>query len=582
MSPPPRQLLPFERRFPDPGQRLSRIGGGGLGGKAQGLIVADEVVEGRRAELAAGGFEVDVPALVVLGTDVYDAFLERNGLRGLLGEDPTDERVRDLFQRAAVPAEAVGDLRALATQATFPLAVRSSSALEDALGKPFAGVYGTKMIPGSQPSAEARFKSLLEAVKFVYASASLRAARDYMGAVGERGEHEKMAVVIQEVVGARHGVRFYPDVSGVARSYDFYPQGRARPEDGVGLLAVGLGKTIVDGGVCWAFSPAWPRVAPPFASPRELLRGTQTQMWAVNVGPPPAWDPMAETEYLVRAGLAEAEADGTLRWSASTYDAQADRVTPGLGRVGPRVVDFAPLLADDELPLAGLLRDLLRHCEAAVGAPVEIEFALACAPGRRTRFGLLQVRPLLLATDEVAVAGEDLRAPGVVIASRTALGNGTATVSDIVYVEPRGYEARHNPAIAMELEELNRQLRAAGREYVLIGFGRWGSSDPWLGVPVRWDQISGASVIVETGLAQLAVEPSQGSHFFHNLSSAGVLYLTVPAAAEPGVDWRWLAAQQAVYESPRVRHVRCRGPLEVRVDGRSGRGVARLAEVALA
>jgi hypothetical protein len=580
VSEPAPALAPFDRRFPDPGQSQSRIGGGGLGGKAQGLILADHVLESRRAELAGGALDVDVPALVVLGTEVYDAFLERNGLRGLLGEDPTDERVRDLYQRAAVPAEAVGDLRALATQATFPLAVRSSSNLEDALGRPFAGVYGTKMISGAQPVAEARFKSLVEAVKFVYASASLRGARDYMRAVGVRHEDEKMAVVIQEVVGARHGDRFYPDVSGVARSYDFYPQGRARPQDGVGLLAAGLGKTIVDGGVCWTFSPAWPRVAPPFATPRDLLRGTQTQLWAVHVGSPPAWDPMAETEYLVRAGLAEAEADGTLRWSASTYDAQADRVTPGLGRAGPRVLDFAPLLVHDELPLAALLRELLPLCEAAVGAPVEIEFALACGPGRRARFGLLQVRPLLLATDEVAVEEEELRAPGVVIASRTALGNGTATLSDVVYIEPRDYEARHNPAIASELEALNRRLLEAGREYVLIGFGRWGSSDPWLGVPVRWDQISGARAIVEAGLPQFSTEPSQGSHFFHNLSSAGVLYLTVPAGAQPGVDWSWLAAQEPVAESPRVRHVRCRPPLVVRVDGRTGRGMARVAEVA--
>jgi hypothetical protein len=575
---PARPLPPFSRAFPDPAQRLSRIGGGAAGGKAQGLILAEQGVASEQAALGGGALEVDVPALVVLGTEVYDAFLERNGLRGLLGEDPTDERVRDLYQRAAVPAEVAGDLRALATQASFPLAVRSSSGLEDALGRPFAGVYGTKMIPGSQPLAESRFKSLLEAVKFVYASASLRAARDYMRAVGVRSEDEKMAVVIQEVVGCRHGDRFYPDVSGVARSYDFYPQGRARPQDGVGLLAAGLGKTIVDGGVCWSFSPAWPRVAPPFASAGDRLRGTQTELWAVNVGPPPAWDPMAETEYLVRAGLAEAEADGTLRWSASTYDAQADRVTPGLGRSGPRVLDFAPLLSYEELPLATLLRDLLRHCEAAVGAPVEIEFALACAPGRRARFGLLQVRPLLLATDEVGVDEQELGAPGVVVASRTALGNGVATVSDVVYVEPSDYEARHNPAIALELEALNRRLLAAGRQYLLIGFGRWGSSDPWLGVPVRWDQISGARAIVEAGLPQFSVEPSQGSHFFHNLSSAGVLYLTVPSGAEPGVDWSWLAAQEAMAGGAHVRHVRCRSPLAVRVDGRTGRGMARVAE----
>ncbi len=565
----------YARSFFDPAQRLSRLGGGALGGKAGGLLAASDVLAARGPELAGAGFAIDIPALVILGTDFFDAFVERNRLSALLAEPPADQEIAAAFHRGTIPADMVGDLMALATEVRVPLAVRSSSGLEDALGQPFAGVYATKMVPANQLDPEARFKSLLDAIKYVWASTFFAGARAYLAATGEPDRPEKMAVIVQEVVGRRHGGRFYPDISGVARSVSFYPVGGARAEEGVVDLAVGLGKTIVDGGLCWSFSPARPRATPPFASARELVKATQSELWAVNVGAPPPYDPLAEAEFLVRCGLAEAEADGVLEPSASTYDPSSDRIWPGLGRTGPRVLDFAPILVHGELPLVPTIRALLAACERALGAPVEIEFALTLAPGEPPRFGFLQVRPLLVSREAVEIEEAELAAGDAAIATRHALGNGRRLLADALVVDPARFEGRLTPAIALEIERLNRPLVAAGRPYLLVGFGRWGSSDPWLGIPVRWDQIAGARAIVEAALPQMSPEPSQGSHFFHNLSSFGVLYLTVPAGAERGVDWSYFAGREVIAESEHVRHYRLAPPLEVAVDGRTQRGLAR-------
>jgi len=562
----------FARRFFDEQERLFQIGGGSIGGKAAGLARGSALVARRGEEIAAAGLAVDVPSLVVLGSDFFDRFVESNGLEPLLEEEASDRRIAEAFHRATIPGDLVGDLRALAELVRQPLAVRSSSRLEDALGEPFAGVYRTKMIPGNAPDVGARFAALLEAVKFVWASTWFAGARAYLAATAHRGERERMAVIVQEVVGRRHGDRFYPDVSGVARSWNFYPTGGARPDEGVIALALGLGKTIVDGGVCWSLSPARPRLTPPFASARERVDGTQSRFWAVWVGPPPPHDPMTEVEFLVEAGLAEAESDGALDAIASTYDPASDRIWPGLGRQGPRVIDFAPILVDRRLPLVPAVTALLAACEEELGAPVEIEFALSLPPRRPPRFGLLQVRPLLLSSERVEVSALQLAEPGVVVASANALGNGRRELEDVVFVEPGRFEARATRAIALELETLNRGLLEAGRGCLLIGFGRWGSADPWLGIPVRWDQISSARVLVEAALPGMSPEPSQGSHFFHNLSSFGVFYLNVPGADGAGIDWEFLRAQPEIAATEHVRHVRAARPLAVEVDGRARRG----------
>lgn len=568
----------FERSFFRSPEPISRIGEGELGGKARGLVVVRDLLADALAA-AAGSVSVHVPKMTVLATDAFDRFMRTNGLDPAELVSLSDDRLGSMFQRAELPVEIVGDLRALVEEVRTPLAVRSSSLLEDALAQPFAGVYETKMVPNNQPDADTRFRRLVEAIKLVYASTYFESARDYMRGSDHAPADEKMAVVIQEVVGERHGDRFYPQLSGVARSYNFFPTSGASPRDGVVNLALGLGKTIVDGGTSWLFSPARPRAPAPFGSVRDMLRETQLEFWAVNMGRPPAYDPLDEAEYLVRATLSDAEYDGTLAALASTYDAGRDRLVPGTATGGPRVVDFAPLLANADVRFADLVARLLAAGERALGGAVELEFAATLGGGGTSpvRLAVLQLRPMLVSDETVELTDSDLEEPGLLLASERAMGHGApGGISDVVYVRPDRFESRLTQEVVPQVAEMDRELRKAGRPYVLIGFGRWGSSDPWLGIPVRWGQIAGARVIVESTLTGMEVEASQGAHFFHNMVAAGVLYLCVRDAGggrgNRAIDWEWLAARPAEHETELLRHLRLASPLRVKVDGRASRG----------
>lgn len=568
----------FSRAFFSSDDLASRIGAGGLGGKAEGLLRIRDALAARFEARPVPGIGVSIPRMTVLATDAFDRFMAQGGLYDVALSDAPDERIAHAFQKADLPTDLLGDLRALVEEVRSPLAVRSSSLLEDALAHPFAGVYETKMVPNNHADAAVRFRALVEAIKFVWASTFFRGARTYRRAVGAEDRAEKMAVLIQEVVGARHGDRFYPHFSAVCRSFSYYPTGNARPEDGVAQLALGLGKTIVDGGVSWSYSPRFPMSPPPFASARSMLDETQRRFWVVNMGKPPAYDPVAETEYLAEAGLEDAEYDGSLRYLASTFDAASDRLNPGTGREGPRVLDFAPLLRLREWPLNDAVVELLSVAEESLGAPVEIELAgtLPSKPDEEARLGLVQVRAMAAHGDEVVVLEEALAGDGVLLASRKVMGNGVMdAVRDVVYIKPECFDARETRRIAAELDVLNRTLMDEGRPYMLIGFGRWGSSDPWLGVPVTWGQVAGARVIVEATLPHVRIEPSQGSHFFHNVSSLGVMYFSIDDTAPTPVDWGWLAMGKAVGETGFLRHVQVDEPFLVRVDGRSGRGFVR-------
>ena len=570
------QLTPFDRNALETRETFTYIGNGAIGGKASGLAFIRDILARHFDEKSFPGITVDIPRLTVLTTDVFDRFMERNGLYDSLDDELSDDRIAHLFQNAQLPAELVGDLRALTASITTPLAIRSSSLLEDAMYEPFAGVYGTKMIPNNQPDIDTRFKKLVEAIKFVYASTFFKNARDYIKATGKSSRDEKMAVIIQDVVGNRYSDRFYPHLAGVARTYNFYCMGHARPEDGVVDLALGLGKTIVDGGLAWSYSPAYPRANPPVGSPRELLKLTQTEFWAVNMGKPPMYDPTREVEYLIRGYLADAEYDGTLRYAVSTYRAQDDRIVTGMGTPGPRLVTFAPILITNLVPLNDLLTTLLHVCEKAVGSEVEIEFAVTLDSKKAlpARFGFLQVRPMVVSHEKVDLTPDELHGDNVLAASETVLGNGIDTsLTDIVYVCPETFNAKHTREIAEELETFNRRLREAGRRYLLIGFGRWGSSDPWLGIPVNWGQISGAGMIVEATLPDMDVDLSQGAHFFHNITSFQICYFCVRHSGPYRINWEWLKRQNEVARSRFVSYVILDKPLTVKVDGRGGRGV---------
>jgi hypothetical protein len=566
----------FDREFFEGAHALTTIGVGELGGKAAGLRLVQDAVLSRLGPEEFPFIEVTVPKAVILTTDVYDRFMERNDLTGIAHSEMPDDRIAHAFQQAELPAELVGDLRALISGVHSPLAVRSSSLLEDALDHPFAGVYGTKMIPNNEIEEDLRFTRLVEAVRFVYATTFFAGAKAYMASIGRPVGEEKMAVIIQEVVGQTAGNRFYPCVSGVARSHNYYPTGHARPADGVVSLALGLGKTIVDGGQSWSYSPAYPKAPPPFMDIGELLKNTQTRFWAVTMGDPPPHDPIRESEYLVQCGLAEAEADGALRYLVSTYDVGSDRLNPGLDAGGPRALTFAPILGSRLMPFNALIRRLLDLSEEALGSPVEIEFAINLhrTEALPARFGFLQVRPMMVAGERTDVTADDLIGEGVLLATDKALGNGARNeLLDVVFIRPEAFDPAATVQIARELEQINHDLVAAGRNYVLIGFGRWGTSDPPLGIPVAWGQISGARVIVEATLPDVQPDLSQGSHFFHNLLSFQVFYLSVEHHGPYAIDWSWLTAQPVAKSAAHATHVRLDRPLSVRVDGATGRGV---------
>ena len=577
-KPPVVELPIFDRNFWDGTFRCTQIGTGSLGGKASGLVFIKDLLADKIDLSSFPDVEVNVPTMAVMAAGCFDQFIAQNGLAELPFEKMPDDRIAHAFQKADLPVGLLGDLRALTEQVKTPLAIRSSSLLEDALERPFAGVYATKMIPNNQPDPDTRFRRLVEAIKFVYASTYFREARDYIRTTGTKSSEEKMGVIIQEVVGMARGDRYYPDISGVGRSYNFYAFEPARPEEGVVTLALGLGKTIVDGGIAWTFSPAHPKSPPPFASVQELLKGTQKEFWAVNMGKPPAYDPVSETEYLIRANLADAEADATLGFLASTYSSERDRVVPGIGSRGPRILNFAPLLVQERFPLNDLVRSLLNAAEKSVNAKVEIEFAITLQNPRdeplRVRLGLLQVRSMVVSDQVVAVSVDDLSDPRAIVASDMVLGNGTAEdIRDIVFVRPDRFSPQRTAEIAQQLESINRELQEQHRPYLLIGFGRWGSSHSSLGTPVDWSQISGARAIVEATLPEMNVELSQGSHFFHNLSSFQASYFMVPHGRPFGINWDWLNQQPIVRETELIRHVQTKGRLSVRVDGRTARGL---------
>ncbi len=569
-------LSPFDRKFFDTKEEYTYIGHGSLGGKAGGLAFIKKILSEKFDHKKYKNVVINIPTLTVITTDVFDYFMRLNDLYETAYSDSSDEDIAFEFQKTSLPGDLSGDLMALISKVHTPLAIRSSSLLEDAMYEPFAGVYATKMIPNNQLETDTRFHKLTEAIKFVYASTFFKEAKEYIKATGSKIEDEKMAVIIQEVVGIRYDDFFYPDISGVGRSYNFYPMGRSKPEEGVVNLALGLGKIIVDGGLSWTYSPSQPKAQPPFGSINSLIKMSQNKFWAVNMGKLPAYDPIKETEYLLELELSDAEENGTLELAASTYDAASDTVKMGTVTKGPRIINFAPVLTLNVIPLNSIIKDLLRLCEEAAGTSVETEFAITIDKDNsdKARFGFLQVRPMVVSNEDVKISEEELHGTSTLISSDHALGNGTLDIiKNIVFVKPGSFAAKHSPKIAEELEAVNNSLSKTKTPYMLIGFGRWGSSDPWLGIPVNWGQISGAKVMVESMLENMNVELSQGSHFFHNITCFRVLYFSLPYTGEFRIDWNWLEQKETVCETEYIKHVKLDSPLQVKVDGRTGRGV---------
>jgi hypothetical protein len=565
------KTIDFKRNFLDPATPVSCLGTGEMGGKAEGLVFIRDIIH---SKLNHGKFEnirIEIPSMAIMCTDVFDSFMKQNDLYELAYSDLPDDRIAHAFQKAELPFEVLGDLRSIVEKVHTPLAIRSSSMLEDTKNEPFAGIYQTKMIPNSEYDPDVRFRQLIEAIKFVYASTYFRVAKAYRKTIGHIDSDEKMAVIIQEIIGKKYRTRFYPELAGVARSYNYYPMKPAKPEEGVVNLALGLGKTIVDGGISWAYSPAYPKAEPPCMSTPDMLVATQTNFWVVNMGEPPKYDPTNEGEYITQENIVAAEDDSSLKYIASTYNALSGRLSIGTGFKGPRVLTFAPLLLLNQVPFNDFMKSLLDVCEQSLGTPVEIEFAMTFDPHS---FGFLQVRAMAVPTDVIHVFEEDMEGEKVLIASNSVLGNGSVeNIKDIIYVKPESFELRNTKLIVPELELYNERLLKDDLPYLLIVFGRLGTTDPWLGIPVQWGQVCGAKVIVEATLANVRVELSQGAHYFHNMINLGIKYFSLPFKEQYKIDWQWFEDQELIDETQFIRHIRLKQPLKIRVDGRRSRGV---------
>jgi len=561
-------VVDFNRGTFTPKTTLSRIGGGSLGGKARGLAFVDLLLNEARVRERFPSIRLSVPQAVVIGTSVFDEFLERSGLRPFAIDSRDEREIEERFVAAELPDAAVHDLAAFVDVIRYPIAVRSSSLLEDSQYQPFAGIYDTFMLSNDHPRADVRLRQLLTAIKRVYASTFKAAAKRYLAGGRYRLEEERMAVVLQRIVGSPHGPRFYPDFAGVARSHNYYPLPPMQSGDGIAAVALGLGETVVSGAPCFRFCPRYPRHIVQFSSVSDTLANAQRRFFALERGRDDALggEPVA-------FDLADAERDGTLARVGSTYSPENDVVYDGVSRDGVRLVTFAPVLKHGMFPLAEVLDALLGVAVSGTNGPVEIEFAVdaSTAPAE---FGLVQLRPLGRARAEPDAPLPQVDRARMVCESRSVLGHGVVDdVRDAIVVDVHRFDRARTHEIAHAVARMNADLIAKRRPYVLIGVGRWGSADPYLGIPVTWDQIAGARAIVEAGFADFKVTPSQGSHFFQNLAAGDIGYFTVnPDAGDGFVDWSWLSAQPAETETEFVRHLHFLAPMTVTIDGQSHAG----------
>ena len=564
----------FNRDRFDRFSNFARIGDGSLGGKGRGLAFLDHIIKLHTDLNAYDNAQVMIPKTVVLCTDIFDEFMDRNELYQVALSDAPDDEILKQFLQAQLPESLRDDLSTFLEVVDHPIAIRSSSLLEDAHYQPFAGIYSTYMIPYVE-DLDQRVRMLSNAIKGVYASVFYRDSKAYMTATSNVIDQEKMAVILQEVVGQQYGERFYPHISGVARSVNYYPIGDEQADEGIVNLALGLGKYIVDGGVNLRVCPAHPDKVLQTSEMEIALRETQTRFYALEMKPVEGDFKVDDGFNLLKIAVRDAEQDGSLQYIASTYDPYDMVIRDGIYDGGRKIISFCGVLQQGVFPLPQLLRLMLKYGQEDMRRPVEIEFAVKLNADKTGEFYLLQIRPMvdnkmMLDEDLVSIPDED-----TLIRSHNAIGHGiTSDVYDVVYVKTDGYTACNNPAIADEVDAINRKFLQEGKNYVLVGPGRWGSSDPWLGVPVKWPHISGAKAIVESGLTDYRVDPSQGTHFFQNLTSFGVGYFTVNDFMGDGVyNQAFLNAQPAVQETAHVRHVHFDRPIIIKVDGMKKEGV---------
>jgi len=571
-------ITDFMKEIFDPNSTFARIGGGSLGGKARGLGFVNTLINNYNVRNQFQNIKIFVPAGVVLGTEVFDQFLDENNLRTFaLNCDNDEEITRRFVEAERFPEDILGELAGFLDLMHNPLAVRSSSLLEDSQYHPFAGVYKTFMLPNNHHNALARLNDLLNTIKRVYASTFFQGAKNYIKFTSYRLEEEKMAVIVQKLIGEAYGNRFYPDFSGVAKSYNFYPLPPQIPQDGIVSVALGLGKTVVDGGNTVRFCPKYPTDLIQFYSVKESLSTSQKEFFALQMEADHGFEYSTHDALLKQYPIETAEPDGTLGNVGSTYSADNDTVADGISRPGARVVTFAPLLKYKLFPLPEILELLLDMGTWGMGNPIEIEFAVDMALGKDKpmEFGLLQMRPLVINMEADNFNIEEIDKDSIICSSNQVLGNGIIDdIHDIVLVDPDTFDRAKSREVAKEVSLFNAALLGKNRPYLLIGMGRWGTLDPWLGIPVKWEQIAGAKTIIESGFKEFSVTPSQGSHFFQNITSFMVGYFTIDSHKHEGfIDWEWLQRQETDEKKFFSKLLHFEKPIIVKMNRHKNKGI---------
>jgi CheY-like chemotaxis protein len=577
-------ITDFNKETFDPQSSFARIGSGSLGGKARGLGFVNTLINDYNVRNTFENVEISVPPAVVIATEVFDQFIDDNNLRSFALNCNDDSEITKRFLEAEkFPEDILGDLAAFLQIIHSPLAVRSSSLLEDSQYHPFAGVYETYMLPNNQANPMIRLNDLLNTIKRVYASTFYQAAKNYIKITSYRLEEEKMAVIIQKMVGSKHENRYYPNFSGVAKSYNFYPLSPQKSSDGVVSVALGLGKWVVDGGLTVRFCPKYPNDLIQFYSSKNAMDNSQHQFYALRLDEINRFVETTHDTLVETFDLSVSEKDGTLNYVGSTYSRDNDAIYDGLGRPGTRLVTFGPVLKNKIFPLAQIIELLLDMGTWGMGTPVEIEFAVNLTPstGMNKEYGVLQMRPLVISQEVEELNLDDNNVDHLISQSYQVLGNGLIQdIYDIVLVDYNKFNRSKSREVAAEVASFNNQLLNQKRPYLLIGVGRWGSLDPWLGIPVAWEQIAGARAIIETSFKDMSVEPSQGSHFFQNITSFMIGYFTVNTSSSNGfVDWDWLLEQSPMEVKEYTKLIRFKNPIVIKMNGHQNKGIILKPEV---
>jgi CheY-like chemotaxis protein len=561
----------------DPQTEFFKIGKGSLGGKARGLAFVANLLQ--RLPAIHKKFEdvnIFIPHTLVITTEGFDIFVEENDLKDLAKSNTPDEEIAEAFRNADFPELIAKDLKAYLDRIKYPLAIRSSSLLEDAQFRAYAGLYRTYMLPNDDPDLDARLEQLINAIKLVYASTYFQDPKAFSKRVGHRTEEEKMAVIIQQLVGERYGDYFYPTLSGVAQSHNYYPFAKMKPEEGIATVALGLGKTVMEGEKALRFSPKFPQLLPQRSTVEDILENSQQLFYSLKMGGEHPELGIHEDANLAKRDISDADEEAPVKLLASTYIPDEHRIRDSAHMEGYRILTFAQILKYGQFPLAEVLSEVLALGQEGMGCPVELEFSMNMPqdPERKPEFAFLQLRPMTARAELLQVEISDDEIARAFCFSSRALGNTeTSDIADIIYVKPDDFDPARTQQIAREIGELNSKLMSESRKYLLIGPGRWGSADRWLGIPVSWAEICGVAAMVEMSSSQLKADPSQGSHFFHNITTLGITYATVSEGESDFINWDWLKVQPVANETAYMAHAQLDKPFNLKVDGRSSKCV---------